>query len=313
VRGIVLTPDQRRAARKLLPRDSADHIRVLLDDDTPWALVNRSVADVRREPRSSAEQVTQLLIGETVRVLDERDDWLLIRAEHDGYIGWSRAGALHVCDERTVLKYQRAAKWLIAAPLAAAFDRPSRSAAMIGQLPFGVRLPVVDETMQFVWLRLPDDRVWWVARKDGRSRTQHPRPTNNGISATLDHIKRFVGTPYLWGGRSPFGYDCSGLAQAFYGFMGVSIPRDADQQFAAGKPIVGAPQPGDLLFFGGDDDNLTDPRHAHITHVAISLGGDEIIHANGTTWNIAYNSLDPASPIYRAWLKEHLAGVRRFR
>jgi cell wall-associated NlpC family hydrolase len=268
---------------------------------------------VRREPHSGAEQITQLLVGEAVRVLDEREGWSLIRAECDGYLGWSRANALQMCDERTVIKYQTAARWLIAAPLASAFDRPARSAAMIGQLPFGARLPIVDETAQFVWLRLPDARVWWVARGDGLSKAQQPKPTQPGIAITLDRIRRFVGTPYLWGGRSPFGYDCSGLAQAFYGFMGVSIPRDADQQFSAGQPVDGAPQPGDLLFFGGDDDGLIDPRHAHITHVAISLGGAEIIHANGTTWNIAYNSLDPASLIYRAWLKDHLVGVRRFR
>ncbi|HZY41054.1 MAG TPA: alpha/beta fold hydrolase, partial [Anaerolineae bacterium] len=313
VSGQVLTVDQRRAVRKVLPESTIDQIRVLLTDDTPWALVNRSVADVRREPRSGAEQITQLLIGEAVRVLDERDGWLLIRAEHDGYLGWSRAGALHGCDERAVTKYQAAAKWLISAPLAPAFDRPSRSAALIGQLPFGVRLPVADETAQFVWLRLPDERVWWVARSDGLPKAQQPKPTTAGIAATLDRIRRLVGTPYLWGGRSPFGYDCSGLAQTFYRFMGVSIPRDADQQCAFGPPVEGTPQPGDLLFFGGDDDGLIDPRHAHITHAAISLGGDEIIHANGTTWNIAYNSLDPASPIYRAWLQDHLAGVRRFR
>ncbi|MBI5564061.1 MAG: C40 family peptidase, partial [Chloroflexi bacterium] len=304
-------PGVRRVGQ--LPEFITDHVRVLLNGDTPWALVNRSVADVRREPRSGAEQITQLLIGEAVRVLDERDSWLLIRTEHDGYIGWSRADALHICDQHAVDKYQSAARWLIAAPLAAAYDGPARSATMIGQLPFGARLPLVEETPNFIWLRLPDGRVWWSARSDGLPKAQQPRPTKAGITATLDRIQHFVGTPYVWGGRSPFGYDCSGLAQAFYRFMGVSIPRDADQQFVAGAPVEGTPQPGDLLFFGGDDGDLIDLRHAHITHVAVSLGGDEVIHANGTTWNIAYNSLDPASPIYRAWLKERLVGVRRFR
>jgi len=313
VRGDVLAADQRRAVRKVLPTGTADHLRVLLTAATPWALVNRSVADVRRGPDSGTEQITQLLIGEAVRVLDERQGWLLVRSEHDGYLGWSRAGALHLCDEQTVTKYQAAAKWLMSVPLAPAYDGPARSAGMIGQLPFGARLVPVETTPNFVWLRLPDGRVWWVAQADGLPKVQHPRPTSAGIAATLERVRRLVGTPYLWGGRSPFGYDCSGLAQAFYRFMGVFIPRDADQQFAAGAPVDGTPQPGDLLFFGGDDDDLIDPRHAHITHVAISLGGDDIIHANGTTWNIAYNSLDPASLIYRAWLKEHLVGVRRYR
>jgi hypothetical protein len=66
------------------------------------------------------------------------------------------------------------------------------------------------------------------------------------------------------------------------------------------------------LFFGGDDSNLRDTRHQRITHVAISLGGDELFHANGGTWNIAHNSLNPASPAYRADLRESLVGVRRY-
>lgn len=311
--GVVLTPHQRRAALKLLPTGGRDQIRVLLTANAPWALVNRPVADVRREPRSSAEQTTQLLIGEAVRVLREDDDWVQVRLERDGYLGWARANSLHRCDERAAARYRAASKHLIAAPLAPAYDRPSRHAAPAGQLPFTVSLPLIDRRGKFAALRLPDDRVWWVEAAVLLNRAQRPRPTSSGIQAALDSIRQLIGVPYLWGGCSPFGYDCSGLTQAFYRFMGVSIPRDADQQYAAGLPVTGEPQAGDLLFFGGDDDDLIDPRRAHVTHVAISLGGDELIHANGATWNIAYNSLNPARPIYRAWLKDHLVGVRRFR
>ena len=130
-----------------------------------------------------------------------------------------------------------------------------------------------------------------------------------GSPDTLALVRRFIGVPYLWGGRTPFGFDCSGLAQAFYGFMGVNIPRDADQQFQAGAPVVGAPQPGDLLYFGESREDARRP----ITHVAISLGGDEMIHANGAAWGVSYNSLNPDSPLYRAWLRENLVGVKRFR
>jgi cell wall-associated NlpC family hydrolase len=154
--------------------------------------------------------------------------------------------------------------------------------------------------------------VWWVKEADLLPLSNRPKPSTAGIAFTLDLIKPFIGTPYQWGGRSPFGYDCSGLAQTFWGFMGVPIPRDADQQFRAGKIVKGTPRPGDLLFFSGDDTALGDPRHNRITHVVISLGGDELIHANGGTWNIAYNSLNPASPIYRAALRDSLVGVRRF-
>jgi cell wall-associated NlpC family hydrolase len=141
---------------------------------------------------------------------------------------------------------------------------------------------------------------------------QLPQPDGTGIAFTLKLMQRFVGVPYLWGGRTPFGFDCSGFSQAFWDFMGVSIPRDADQQCQAGLPIEGAPRPGDLLFFGEANVDRPSTRFAGISHVAISLGGDEIIHSNGAAWGVSYNSLNPERPGFRAWLREHLVGARRF-
>ena len=259
-----------------------------------------------------ANRSRRLLVGESVRILEERSSWSLVRAERDGYIGWTRTAALHACDRKTMRAYRKSTNVLVRAGLARGFDRPSNTAQQVGTLPFGVALPLIETRRSWAALRLPDDRVWWVKESDVLHLSVRPKSNAAGIAFTLDLIKPFVGTPYLWGGRSPYGYDCSGLAQTFWGFMGVSIPRDADQQFRAGKIVKGTPRPGDLLFFGGDDSDLSDARHQRITHVVISLGGDELIHANGGSWNIATNSLNPASPIYRADLRESLVGARRY-
>jgi cell wall-associated NlpC family hydrolase len=219
---------------------------------------------------------------------------------------------VQLLDRKAVRAYQKSANVLVRVGLAPAFERPTASAQQVGTLPFAAALPVIETRRGWAAIRLPDNRVWWVKETSSLPLADRPRPNAAGITFTLDLIKPFVGIPYLWGGRSPYGYDCSGLAQTFWGFMGVSIPRDADQQFRVGKVIKGTPRLGDLLFFGGDDDNLIDQRHQRITHVAISLGGADLIHANGGSWNIAYHSLDPASPIYRADLKESLVGIRRY-
>ena len=311
-RGTVLTADQHQTAFAVLPlQPAADDVRVLLTEDTPWALVKRSVADLRREPKSDSEQTSQLLSGEAVRVLDQHDHWLQVRVEHDGYIGWSRAGALQLCDRKMARAYQKAAQVLVRVAVASAFERPASTAPQVGKLPFGVALPVIEEKRGFSAVCLPDERVWWIKTADLLPLSQRPRPNAAGIAFTLDLLRQLVGTPYQWGGRSSFGYDCSGLAQTFYALLGVRIPRDADQQFRDGKMVQGTARPGDLLFFT-DKNDVFSTRLNRVTHVAISLGGDEIIHANGSSWNVAYNSLDPASALYRADLRECLAGVRRF-
>lgn len=313
LKGRVLTEEQHHAVLDVLPaRPVDDQINVLLTDDTPRALVKRSVSDVRRVPNGLAEQVTQLLVGESVRILEEHGSWSLVRAERDGYIGWTRTAVLQVCDRKAVSAYHKSANVLVQVGLAQAFDRPTIKAPETGKLPFGVKLPLIETKRGWAALRLPDNRVWWVKETDLLPLADRPKPNAAGITFALERIRPFVGTPYMWGGRSPYGYDCSGLAQTFWAFMGVPIPRDADQQFRVGKIVKGTPRPGDLLFFGGDDSDLSVARHQHITHVAISLGGDEMIHANGGSWNIACNSLNPASPICRADLRDSLAGVRRY-
>jgi pimeloyl-ACP methyl ester carboxylesterase/cell wall-associated NlpC family hydrolase len=311
--GRVLTADQRQAALAVLPTGLVeDHIAVLLTDKAPWALVKRSVSDVRRVPDGLGEQLTQLLMGESVRVLDTHDAWSLVRVERDGYLGWTRSAALRMCDRKIVRAYHKFANMIVQTGLARAFDRASAGAQLLGTLPFGVTLPLVETKRGWAALRLPDDRVWWIREADLLPLADRPKADATGIAFTLDRIKSFIGIPYLWGGRSPYGYDCSGLAQTCWAFMGVRLPRDADQQFRAGKIVKGQPRPGDLLFFGGDDRQLVEARHQRITHVAISLGGDDVLHANGSSWNIALNSLYPASPLYRADLRDSLVGVRRY-
>jgi pimeloyl-ACP methyl ester carboxylesterase len=289
---------------------STKNVQVLLSASTPWALAIRSVTNLRREPRTLAERLNQVLVGEAVRILEQDELWAWVRLERDGYMGWMPRAALHPCSRAETQAYLAGCDTAVCAELAPAFGAPANPspALRLGRLPFGVILPLADARPGWAGLQLPGGDIWWVGEQDVLPAAQRPGLDSGGIHQALALIERFVGIPYLWGGRSPYGFDCSGLAQTFWGYLGVSIPRDADQQMRAAAPVAGEAAAGDLFFFGEQDGS----GHWPISHVAICLGGDEVIHANGGAGGISYNSLSPHSPHYRLWLRENLAGVGRY-
>ncbi|MCU0484586.1 MAG: NlpC/P60 family protein [Anaerolineales bacterium] len=323
--GEVLTEENALAARcavsqAALPGQPVqDELHVLLTSDSPWALICRGVTDLRREPRNLSERVSQVLFGEAVRVLkfsDPPGGWAKIRLESDGYMGWVHQKALVLCNAAEAAAYHSACNALIIANLAEVHHTyPGNSllpgGKAPGKLPFGAHVAVISEPGAWLEIRQPDGHSAWLRREEVMLYTERPRPDASGIQAALALIRRFAGVPYLWGGRTPFGYDCSGLAQAFYAFLGAQIPRDADQQYRAGQPVEGLPQPGDLIFFG-EPAERAQARFASITHVGVVLKDWQIIHANGTAWSISFEDLADETDPYATWLREHNLGVRRY-
>jgi len=316
--GRVLSEAEHGAVLVAFPAGNVDdRVQVLLGETTPWALVNTPVLDLRREPSRVSERLSQVLLGEAVRVLEDREDWRRVRMERDGYLGWVQSGGLFPVTPEEAGDRRRASARLVTGELAQAFEKPEALGEYAGKTPFGVALPLVEEVGDFAGLQLPDGRVWWVHASDLIPTDAQSGPHPEGLTTAVELMKRFLGVPYLWGGCTPFGFDCSGFTQAFLRLLGASLGRDADQQYLQGVPVVGGPRVGDLLFFGevngdGDGDGDGVLRRPNVTHVAISLGGDEIIHANGTDRCVALNSLNPTQPRYRAWLRDNLVGVRRY-
>lgn len=316
--GTVLNESMHTEARNVAGAFTRDEIRVLVTAESPWALVNRPVEDLRRGPGLHSERVSQLRLGEAVRILEPGEEWTRVYVLHDGYTGWVHTRALHPCSETEVQTYQAACTAIVSAVLAEARDA---NGALVQKIPFATQVCLREVRKGLAWIELPDGRLWQVNTADLTLPADRPTPSQEGIAHALEAIRRMTGVPYLWGGRTPYGFDCSGFAGTFYAFLGISIPRDADQQFAKGQPVEGPLQPGDLVFFGeiSPEDDIPSPdergyiRKARITHVGISLGGEEFIHANGTDWGVSINSFDPSSPRYSRWLAQNYRGARRFR
>jgi len=290
-------------------------VRVLLTPETPWALVNRGVTDLYEAPTIHSDRLSQGLMGEAVRILETRGEWARVRMQRDGYMGWGQSAALFACDEAAVNAYLAACHHRVQAELLPTWAEhrgagdPSEAC---DKLPFGCLAAVEGNDGEFARLRLPDGHTWWVQQEGLLARPEWPQPDPAGIESVLRLARRFAGTPYLWGGRTPFGYDCSGLTGAIWEFLGVPLPRDADQQRLAGQLVAGEPQPGDLLFFGRESPLEIETRKDSVGHVVAALGGGRFLHASGGAWGVTINSLNPEHSDFSPTLRARFIDARRY-
>jgi hypothetical protein len=258
------------------------------------------VAPLRGEPRHGAEQVDQVLLGTALVVLERKGGWEKVRTPY-GYEGWVTGGS-------TSPLASGAARWtpthLFALRTGEASEAPADDAAPVIDLVLGALLRVRRMERGYAELELPDARRAFVRASAlvPIAREGEVRPSADGIVALARALR---GLPYLWGGNSAKGFDCSGYSQTVFRLNGVALPRDASPQRACGVEVdfrsgFEGVRPGDLLFFG--------PKAERITHVAISLGGARFIHC-ATDVHVA--SLDPRDPDHQPERRSTLQAIRR--
>lgn len=271
-----------------------------MDPDTPapaeTLAIPVGVADLRSAPASDSELVTQALLNTPATVLERSGDWA--RIQIPDYTGWVRHIALAA---PPALSEQLAVVLALRAPIFATAD----SDETIAPAYVTTTLPIREQAASRIRVALPGGRTGWLDTATIAIRpTDAPYP-HIGPPAVLILAQQFLGTPYLWGGTTIEGIDCSAFAQLCWRAAGAIIPRDANQQYDAIPYLVarGDLQSSDLIFFA---------HEGSITHVAIMLDSTRYIHAKGRPQRqVIISSLDPASDLYLPDLAAAYAGARR--
>lgn len=286
--------------------------------DTVYGLVNVSVGNIRTLPKNAAEMASQALLGWQVDVLKKEEGYYLIRTP-DGYIGWMDAAAINLKTRSELAEWNGRKKIIITADYGHVYSDQTPGALRVSDLVMGNILENEGLKGDFYQVLFPDGRRGYIEKKLAMDYNEWKSKLVPSASSILTTAKTMIGVPYLWGGTSIKGVDCSGFTKTAYFMNGFIIPRDASQQVLVGEALdilsndtldlakaLKNLKAGDLLFFAGG--RHRDPK-ARITHVALYMGNGEFIHSAG---KVRINSMLPEAPNYDDFQSRTLIAARRY-
>jgi len=253
--------------------------------------INTNVANIRMEPKFNSERTSQALFNEIVEIVKKGEEYSLVRLS-DNYEGYLKNS--FISEDKSQENFDH----IVSASIAIAYTSADERALAATMLPFTAAVKVKKRVNNFVICDSPRFGEIYIVADDLVPVGQMPGLSRATMPLFMDSIRRFVGVPYLWGGRSFFGFDCSGLAQINFRFFGIDLPRDSKDQINCGVEVNRADiQPGDLLFFK--------------RHVAIAISDKSFIHSSSFTGGVYINSFDKSKGNYLKHLDEGFITARR--
>ncbi len=292
-----------------------NNVRVLPDSavgDLKYAIARNSVINIRSKPKHSAELGTQGLLGMLLKVLDKKGDFYRIQTP-DNYISWVDKGGITRVNKEDLDNWHLRKKIIFIKNFGYVYADKSENSDIISDITLGGILRFTGLDHNFFEVEYPDKRKGFVKIEEALhydSWIENLNPSEENIEKIA---KSMDGFPYLWGGTSSKGMDCSGFTKMVYLMNGFVIPRDASQQINAGKTVdenlnFTDLEKGDLLFFGT---KATPEKKRRVVHVGIWLGNNkmEFIHASG---NVHLSSMDATQPNYDEFNKNRYLGSKRY-
>lgn len=318
LRGETNLPDAKSALLQQLQQQGIaflDSIELLPSgnlDGQLYGLVNVSVANIRSEDKHWGEMASQVLLGTPLKILKKvRKGWYYVQSP-DGYLGYMDQGALLLLDETAFNTWQQSPKVIYWKDYGFSTLLPDANSQRISDLVIGALLRRGVSDSQYTEVIYPDGRTAFVPTKDVQSMQGWLEQASAEPGDLIATAKRFVGRPYLWGGTSGKGMDCSGFTKTVFYLHGMILQRDASQQVHTGLEVktdstLAGLQKGDFLFFG----RLTEEKKEKITHVGIYMGDGLFIHSGDDNPGIRIQSLKPGTPNFAPHRLASLMRARR--
>ncbi len=287
-------------------QDAQINFKLLPDSDlgdSTIAIVSVSVANLRRHPGHSSELVDQVLMGMPLKLLKRKGYWVLVQTPID-YLGWITAGTIERMGSPGLANWQESAKSEVIVNFCQVFEKPSDESQVVSDLVLGCVVKNADNKGNWTGVILPDGRTGFVRKKNLRNYIMPKNDNNIDREALVAKAKTMLGIPYLWGGSSTKGLDCSGFTGTVFRHFGYPLPRDANMQVMLGEEIIPEDDfsnvlQGDLIFFGSEK---------RITHVGICLGGSHFIHSSAL---VKINSLDEEDELFNPYRKRTFRHIKR--
>jgi gamma-D-glutamyl-L-lysine dipeptidyl-peptidase len=278
-------------------------VAVLPEGEKQYCVANIAEVNLRSTPIESAELASQMLLGTPMLILDKVNGWLKVQSP-DLYIGYVDAGTVTKLSQKEFENYKSEAKVVYTDLFGKVYEDSSNFSLPKRDISLGAKLRLIETLGHHTKVKLPDGGIGFVPSKYVKPLEEYLNTVDS--SHIVQRSFKFLGSPYLWGGTSSKGMDCSGFSRMAYFQCGYYLPRDASQQALVGKEVSVSSnfkevKEGDLLFFG----NTTTKR---VSHVGIYIGKLRFIHSSDM---VRINSFDPKDELYDAYNSNRLLFAKR--